>query len=607
MTNNLNVVQILDSNIDKYAVHNTGLGEIDAAITAPFSQSIEDATDPTVMTTAILQRNVFVDLVDGGTPPANAYTVELPAIDRGFVMLRNSTAQDANIKVTGQVPAADILVPGEVRIYYGSTAQAIAFATTLLSPVVDYKDSVRVATTAAGTLASSFENGDTVDGIVLSTGDSILIKDQAAGGENGIYTVNASGAPTRRSDCDTSANFTTGLVVFVEEGTENAKGRWQMITTGTIVVGTTATVWEAAGGSLDVREGNVSVLGATKALDFDAAQFIITDEGSGRALVTLDAASAAAVAAESKFFAPPLAADFATWVNQGSAVVTDDADHGLLLKQETTPATGDSWRSRIKTAPTAPWKATMRMKSPMTVGTAGDNVRAGFVVRENTSGEFYHLGWANVADEMVVVVSKWTNNTTLSSDVFTAVDPHGLEWFEVEDNNTDIIFRVGTNPTDMQEVFREARTTFLTPDRIGFGVNDEGDAAYLQVMFYEDDDNPASGIGVVHDVSSHFAGNPAINTEILTFIATRGFVLPVGLAGSEFDTEVNPSATWVVDVKKNRGAASGTISFSTGGVATPTFATAVSFAAGDILTIETQGTTDGTVSGITSTLAGLRT
>jgi len=87
---------------------------------------------------------------------------------------------------------------------------------------VKWKASVRVATTAAGTLASSFENGDTIDGVVLATGDRILIKDQADPKENGIYTVNASGAPTRALDSNTSAEI-PGSAVGVMEGTANAE------------------------------------------------------------------------------------------------------------------------------------------------------------------------------------------------------------------------------------------------------------------------------------------------------------------------------------------------------------------------------------------------
>src|SRR3954452_5091097 len=67
---------------------------------------------------------------------------------------------------------------------------------------INWKPSVRVATTAAGTLASSFANGSTVDGVTLATGDRILIKNQATASENGIYVVASSGAPTRAADAD---------------------------------------------------------------------------------------------------------------------------------------------------------------------------------------------------------------------------------------------------------------------------------------------------------------------------------------------------------------------------------------------------------------------
>lgn len=107
----------------------------------------------------------------------------------------------------------------------------------------DDKASVRVATTAAGTLASSFANGSTVDGVSLVTGNDILIKDQASGAENGIYTVNASGAPTRRADADSSAEVTGGLTVWVNEGTTNGDTGWTLTTNDAITLGTTALVF----------------------------------------------------------------------------------------------------------------------------------------------------------------------------------------------------------------------------------------------------------------------------------------------------------------------------------------------------------------------------
>lgn len=111
-----------------------------------------------------------------------------------------------------------------------------------------WKNAVRVATTGAGTLATSFENGDTVDGVVLATGNRILIKDQADQTTNGIYTVNASGAPTRSTDADAAAELESAAV-SVQEGTSNANTTWLQIT-DSITLGVSNIVWSAFGSSV---------------------------------------------------------------------------------------------------------------------------------------------------------------------------------------------------------------------------------------------------------------------------------------------------------------------------------------------------------------------
>lgn len=120
---------------------------------------------------------------------------------------------------------------------------------------LDLKASVRVATTVTGTLASAYANGSTVDGVVLATGDRILIKDQAAGAENGIYTVNATGTPTRSTDADASAEVTGGMFTFVEEGTTNADSGWVLTNNGAIVVGTTALTFTQFSGAGQITAG----------------------------------------------------------------------------------------------------------------------------------------------------------------------------------------------------------------------------------------------------------------------------------------------------------------------------------------------------------------
>ena len=103
---------------------------------------------------------------------------------------------------------------------------------------IDWKASVRAATTAAITLATGLENGDTLDGVTLATGDRVLVKNQTDATENGLYVVAVSGAPTRSSDADTAAEITASFAVFVEEGTVNADSGWTLTNNGTITVGT---------------------------------------------------------------------------------------------------------------------------------------------------------------------------------------------------------------------------------------------------------------------------------------------------------------------------------------------------------------------------------
>jgi hypothetical protein len=105
---------------------------------------------------------------------------------------------------------------------------------------IDWKASVRAATTAAVTLASDLENGDVLDGVTLATGNRVLVKNQSTGSENGIYVVASSGAPTRSTDCDIAAELTSNFAVFVEEGTLNADQGYVLTNDGAITVGTTA-------------------------------------------------------------------------------------------------------------------------------------------------------------------------------------------------------------------------------------------------------------------------------------------------------------------------------------------------------------------------------
>ena len=98
---------------------------------------------------------------------------------------------------------------------------------------------VRVKSYGNVTLATAVENGDTIDGVVLATGDRILLDGQTAQAENGVYTVNATGAPTRAADWAAGADF-PGRSVTVTSGTRNAGTVWRCTNSSAPTLGTTA-------------------------------------------------------------------------------------------------------------------------------------------------------------------------------------------------------------------------------------------------------------------------------------------------------------------------------------------------------------------------------
>ena len=102
---------------------------------------------------------------------------------------------------------------------------------------LDVKDSVRAASTGNLTISGP---GLSVDGVSLSAGDRVLLKDQSTGSENGIYLwTGAASAMTRATDMDGADEF-VGSFFFVEEGTINSDQGFVCSTNGAITVGSTA-------------------------------------------------------------------------------------------------------------------------------------------------------------------------------------------------------------------------------------------------------------------------------------------------------------------------------------------------------------------------------
>ena len=123
-----------------------------------------------------------------------------------------------------------------------------------IKQALDIKDSVKVASTANITIASALINNSTIDGVTVATGDRVLLKNQTDASQNGIYVVVGSGAASRSDDANSNADVTSGLFVFVEQGTANGDNGY-VLTTNSVNLGTTDLTFTQFSGAGAVEAG----------------------------------------------------------------------------------------------------------------------------------------------------------------------------------------------------------------------------------------------------------------------------------------------------------------------------------------------------------------
>jgi len=106
-----------------------------------------------------------------------------------------------------------------------------------VSAISDSKDSVRVATRTHVPLLAALS---AIDDIALAHQDRVLLTGQSNPAYNGIYVWNSvTGKLIRAADADSLLEVSSGMRMFVEEGTVNAQTYWTLTTPGVIILGTT--------------------------------------------------------------------------------------------------------------------------------------------------------------------------------------------------------------------------------------------------------------------------------------------------------------------------------------------------------------------------------
>ena len=111
----------------------------------------------------------------------------------------------------------------------------------------------RVASTANVNISTGLENGDTLDGVTLVTGNRVLLKDQSTASQNGLYIVVASGAASRDPEFDIISEL-AGQLILVSEGTTHADDLFLCTTDTSATLGSSAIsytqVFPSSGGTV---------------------------------------------------------------------------------------------------------------------------------------------------------------------------------------------------------------------------------------------------------------------------------------------------------------------------------------------------------------------
>ena len=192
-------------------------------------------------TTQIVKRQIADGAIDNAKIQAGA-GIETSKLADGANFLK----KDGSVAFTGSQSMGGNSITNLATPSASTDASTKGYVDTQIASITNLfnaKGSVRVATSSVGTLATSFANGQTVDGIVLATNDRILIKNQSSQAENGVYVVNVSGAPTRATDMNDWTEV-PGAFLAVEEGTANADTIWLCTSNQGGTLGSTAITFQ---------------------------------------------------------------------------------------------------------------------------------------------------------------------------------------------------------------------------------------------------------------------------------------------------------------------------------------------------------------------------
>lgn len=190
---------------------------------------------------------------------------------------------------------------------FGMVEEAIAEVESIAAAGIRWSQQpVRVRATGNVNISDAIENGDTLNGVALATGDVVLLPGQSSGATvtitlpdgstitnspaNGFYTVPASGAASRSSFADSAAEL-SHIGVVILEGTTGSGERWTLpLDAEDITVDTTGLAFALTGIDEAVDAGKIASVvhaASSKSTPADADEIGLIDSADSNILKKL--------------------------------------------------------------------------------------------------------------------------------------------------------------------------------------------------------------------------------------------------------------------------------------------------------------------------------
>ena len=180
-------------------------------------------------------------------------------VPEGIIRYRVKTGDTPGVTDTLSLTETDVLTGNSAIIATKHYVDTIASG-------LDIKQSVKCATTTPVDFNNNeLQNGIVIDNYTLVTGDRVLVKDQTNRKQNGIYTINASGSPTRAldfitniavagSDGQTTVPLTQNAFTFIENGQLFENTGWTLHLQTTVLQNGNVTIDDTNGDDIEFTQ-----------------------------------------------------------------------------------------------------------------------------------------------------------------------------------------------------------------------------------------------------------------------------------------------------------------------------------------------------------------